>query len=189
MQVIKPSAVPAEPATSPLFTSEVSRQPILTPEMSQNFNLGIVNFPARVRNKMHTHSSDQVLFVTEGTGIIATETTQQEITVGDVVHIGRGKTLAWRDHALPLFPYCLNGQRQHDHPIRRLRRRSGLPPPLAGACQPLICRVASLLTLYSYSSDSMRSQRRPQGKKSIGSLPDRRKGDCLTSLIANGSRR
>jgi quercetin dioxygenase-like cupin family protein len=36
---------------------------------------------------MHTHSSDQVLFVTEGTGIIATETTQQEITVGDVVHI------------------------------------------------------------------------------------------------------
>jgi len=87
MKVIKPSAVPAEPATSPLFTGEVSRQPILTPEMSQNFNLGIVNFPVGVRNKMHTHSSDQVLFVTEGTGIIATETTQQEITVGDLVHI------------------------------------------------------------------------------------------------------
>ena len=87
MKVIKPSAVPAEPATSPLFTGEVSRQPIVTPEMSQHFNLGIVNFPAGVRNKMHTHSSDQVLFVTEGTGIIATETTQQEIAVGDVVHI------------------------------------------------------------------------------------------------------
>ena len=187
MQVIKPSAVPAEPATSPLFTSEVSRQPILTPEMSQNFNLGIVNFPAGVRNKMHTHSSDQVLFVTEGTGIIATETTQQEITVGDVVHIGRGKTLAWRDHALPLFPYCLNGQRQHDHPIRRLSRTSGLPR-WRGPARPLMSR-SKLATRYSYSSDSMRSQRRPQGKKSIGSLPDRRKGDCLTSLIANGSRR
>src|SRR6266853_3972125 len=87
MQIIKPAAVPAQPATSPLFTGEVSRQPILTPEMNQHFNLGIVNFPAGVRNKMHTHSSDQVLFVTEGTGIIATETTQQEITVGDVVHI------------------------------------------------------------------------------------------------------
>src|SRR5215471_7837493 len=87
MKIIQPSTVPAEPATSPLFTGEVSRQPILTPEMSQHFNLGIVNFPAGVRNKMHTHSSDQVLFVTEGTGIIATETTQQEITVGDVVHI------------------------------------------------------------------------------------------------------
>jgi quercetin dioxygenase-like cupin family protein len=82
-----PSAVPAEPATSPLFTGEVSRQPILTPEMSQHFNLGIVNFPAGVRNKMHTHSSDQVLFVTAGTGIIATETEEKEITVGDIVHI------------------------------------------------------------------------------------------------------
>ena len=39
MKIIQPSAVPAEPATSPLFTGEVSRQPILTPEMSQNFNL------------------------------------------------------------------------------------------------------------------------------------------------------
>jgi len=87
MKIIKPSAVPAEPATSPLFTGEVSRQPILTPEMSQNFNLGIVNFPAGVRNKMHTHSSDQVLFVTAGKGIIATETEEKEITVGDVVHI------------------------------------------------------------------------------------------------------
>src|SRR5262245_59453370 len=87
MKIIQPSAVPAEPATSPLFTGEVSRQPILTPEMSQNFNLGIVNFPAGVRNKMHTHSSDQVLFVTAGKGIIATETEEQEITVGDIVHI------------------------------------------------------------------------------------------------------
>jgi quercetin dioxygenase-like cupin family protein len=77
MKVVQPSAVPAEPATSSLFTGEVSRQPIVTPEMSQNFNVGIVNFPAGVRNKMHTHSSAPVLFVTEGTGIIATETTQQ----------------------------------------------------------------------------------------------------------------
>jgi len=35
MKILKPSAVPAEPATSPRFTGEVSRQPILTPEMSQ----------------------------------------------------------------------------------------------------------------------------------------------------------
>ena len=36
MNIIHPSAVPAEPATSPRFMGEVSRQPILTPEMSQN---------------------------------------------------------------------------------------------------------------------------------------------------------
>lgn len=88
MKVLKPSEIPAQDASSPLFTGgTVTRQPLLTPEMSQDFNLGIVNFSAGARNKMHTHTSDQVLFVTAGKGIIATETEQQVITVGDVVHI------------------------------------------------------------------------------------------------------
>ena len=63
------------------------RQTLLTPEASNDFNLGIVNFSPGARNKMHTHSSDQVLFVTAGKGIIATETEQQIIVPGDVVHI------------------------------------------------------------------------------------------------------
>jgi quercetin dioxygenase-like cupin family protein len=46
-----------------------------------------VNFPAGVRHRMHTHRRDQVLFVTAGTGMIATETEEQEITVGDIVQI------------------------------------------------------------------------------------------------------
>jgi quercetin dioxygenase-like cupin family protein len=88
MKVLKPSEIPAESAQSPLFTGgEVTRQPLVTAGMSDDFNINIVNFAAGARNKMHTHSSDQVLFVTAGTGIIATETTQQEITVGDVVHV------------------------------------------------------------------------------------------------------
>jgi quercetin dioxygenase-like cupin family protein len=88
MKVLKPDAIPAEPANSPLFTGgPVTRQTLLTPEMSNNFNLAVVNFSAGARNKMHTHSSDQVLFVTAGTGIIATETEEKEITVGDIVHI------------------------------------------------------------------------------------------------------
>ena len=72
MKVLKTDAIPAEPATSPLFTGgPVTRQTLLTPEMSNNFNLAIVNFSAGARNKMHIHSSDQVLFVTAGKGIIA----------------------------------------------------------------------------------------------------------------------
>jgi quercetin dioxygenase-like cupin family protein len=88
MKVLKPDEIPAESANSPLFTGgPVTRQPLLTAEMSNNFNLAIVNFSAGARNKMHTHSSDQVLFVTAGNGIIATQTHQEVITVGDVVHI------------------------------------------------------------------------------------------------------
>ena len=81
MKVHKPDEIPAQPVNAPLFTGgPVTRQTLLTPEASDYFNLGIVN-------KMHTHSSDQDLFVTAGKGIIATETEQQIITPGDVVHI------------------------------------------------------------------------------------------------------
>jgi hypothetical protein len=65
MKVLKPDAIPVEPANSPLFTgAPVTRQTLLTPEMSNYFNLAVVNFSAGARNKMHTQSSDQVLFVT-----------------------------------------------------------------------------------------------------------------------------
>jgi quercetin dioxygenase-like cupin family protein len=88
MKVLKPSEIPAQNASSPLFTGgEVTRQPLVTPEMGNNFNLGIVNFAPGARNKMHTHSSDQVLFVTAGEGIIATEAVQEVIKPGDIVHI------------------------------------------------------------------------------------------------------
>ena len=88
MKVIKPDAIPAESANTPLFTGgPVTRQTLLTPESSNYFNLAVVNFSAGARNKMHTHSSDQVLFVTAGKGIIATEAHQEVISVGDVVHI------------------------------------------------------------------------------------------------------
>jgi len=88
MKVLKPKDIPAQPADSPLFTGgPVTRQPMVTPEMSNDFNIGIVNFSAGARNKMHTHTSDQVLFVTAGKGIIATEAVQEVISVGDVVHI------------------------------------------------------------------------------------------------------
>jgi quercetin dioxygenase-like cupin family protein len=88
MKVLKPDKIPAESANSPLFTGgPVTRQPLITPEMSNDFNLAIVNFSAGARNKMHTHSSDQVLFVTAGKGIIATNSHQEVITIGDVVHI------------------------------------------------------------------------------------------------------
>src|SRR5947208_16759563 len=88
MKVHKPSEIPAQPVNAPLFTGgPVTRQTLLTPEASNDFNLGIVNFSAGARNKMHTHSSDQVLFVTAGKGIIATEMHQEVMSLGDVVHI------------------------------------------------------------------------------------------------------
>ncbi|MBA4395723.1 MAG: cupin domain-containing protein [Desulfobacca sp.] len=90
MKVVKIREVKKEPFTSPLFTGpEVTRQTLLSE--SQEFNVNMVNFGPGVRNKFHTHDSEQILIVTAGEGIIATETERQVITAGDVVIIPAGE--------------------------------------------------------------------------------------------------
>ena len=49
--------------------------------------MNIVNFGKGVRNKFHSHDHEQVLIVTAGKGIIATEEREVVITPGDVVLI------------------------------------------------------------------------------------------------------
>lgn len=76
--------VPQNPRTSPLFTgSDVTAQPLISE--GSDFSMGIVNFGKGVRNKLHMHASDQILIVTAGKGIVATEHEQREVTVGDVI--------------------------------------------------------------------------------------------------------
>ena len=91
MKVVKPSEVEKEKAGGALFTGEVSRQVVFQPGDSQSFNFGIVNFEAHSRNKMHRHTSDQLLIVTEGTGTVATEQEERIVTEGDIILIPAGE--------------------------------------------------------------------------------------------------
>ena len=75
MKVVKISDLPREPAVSPLFTGNVFRQAIVDPAESESFNFSVVNFSAGSRNKFHQHTSDQLLIITEGTGVVATDRT------------------------------------------------------------------------------------------------------------------
>ena len=92
MKVVKMSAVERTEGTAPLFTGPVGRQAILDPDDSNNFNFGIVHFGAGVRNKFHTHTSDQILLVTHGRGIVATEDEEHEVTGGTTIHVPAGET-------------------------------------------------------------------------------------------------
>ena len=86
MRVVKLGEVEKDNFFGPLFTgTDVSRQS-LWPD-SKEYNLYNVNFGKGVRNKFHAHDHEQILIVTAGKGIIATETEQQEITTGDIVVI------------------------------------------------------------------------------------------------------
>ncbi len=83
MHVVRMNDVPKTPRDTPLFTGEVTVQPLI-PE-GGDYNMAVVNFGKGVRNKFHTHESDQILIVTAGKGIVATESEQREVTVGDVI--------------------------------------------------------------------------------------------------------
>lgn len=90
MKVTHLTDVPAEERNTQTFTGPATLQSVVTDKESE-YNITYVHFPVGVRNRLHTHNHDQVLIVTEGTGIIATEDREVEITVGDIAVIPAGE--------------------------------------------------------------------------------------------------
>ena len=68
-----------------------TRQTIIPSGESANYNCSVVNFSQGCNTGWHTHDCDQVLIVVSGSGLVATETGQHEINVGDVAHIKAGE--------------------------------------------------------------------------------------------------
>ena len=68
-----------------IFVGEVTTQ---TPHPgSEHLNVTEVNFRHGARNRLHVHSTDQVLVITEGEGYVATRDEQHEVRPGDVAFI------------------------------------------------------------------------------------------------------
>jgi len=98
MKVIKIKEITKEPVeNNPMFTGPVTMQPIvgnvMKPDtgLTKNFAISQVNFARGVRNKFHTHSIEQILIVTKGKGIVATEKEQVTVGPGDVIFIPAGE--------------------------------------------------------------------------------------------------
>jgi len=91
MKVVKTSQLAKEPQVNPLFTGPVTMQTIVDKGMSEHFLIRQVNFAQGVRNKFHSHSMEQVLIVTEGRGIVATDTEEVTVTPGDVIFVAAGE--------------------------------------------------------------------------------------------------
>ena len=82
------AAEPIEGYTGPV---QRSRQTIIEPGGSDNFNCSVVNFSQGCTTGWHVHDCDQILIVTSGSGMVATENEQFEINVGDVVQVKAGE--------------------------------------------------------------------------------------------------
>jgi quercetin dioxygenase-like cupin family protein len=98
MRVLKISELPERPMDNATPIAGWSggpvsrtRQTIVGEGQSDNFRCNVVNFGAGATTGWHTHDCDQILVVTAGRGIVATEREEREIVAGDVVHIKAGE--------------------------------------------------------------------------------------------------
>ncbi len=91
MQVIRVEPGKRRPGNNPAFVGPVLTQDVVTDDMAQVLRVTEVTFPPGARNKWHMHAADQVLIVTEGRGVIATEAEERTIAPGDVVLIPAGE--------------------------------------------------------------------------------------------------
>ena len=88
MEIKKLTDVEAEEATSKLFEGKVTRQTVTE---GAQITVGHVNFSPGAKNVFHTHTTDQVLFVTEGKGIVATEKEERVVTPGTIIYFPAGE--------------------------------------------------------------------------------------------------
>lgn len=91
MRVIHSGEVEPQEAAGPIFIGKVTRQDLVTEQESSSFNLSNIIFAPGARNRFHRHSNDQVLIVTYGAGIVATEGGQVEVHQGDLILIPAGE--------------------------------------------------------------------------------------------------
>jgi quercetin dioxygenase-like cupin family protein len=80
-----------ERTTAPIFRGEVYRTGMVGEEQTKQLHLGVVRFAPGGKNVFHTHTYDQVLYITEGEGIVATEKEEQRVRAGDVAVIPAGE--------------------------------------------------------------------------------------------------
>jgi quercetin dioxygenase-like cupin family protein len=91
LKLIRVGKVKKEPHSGKLFTGPVTMQPIIGKELNGDLIIAQVNFGPGVRNKFHSHSSEQILIVTKGKGIVATENEQKTVVAGDIIFIPPGE--------------------------------------------------------------------------------------------------
>ena len=87
MWVKHTSPADRERTVDAIFRGEVERQGIIGGDVSTQLYVGEVTFKNGAANKWHIHTSDQVLIVTSGEGIVADEREERQVTAGDVAFI------------------------------------------------------------------------------------------------------
>ena len=90
MKVVRISDIEAQETTDKIFRGNVSIQRIIG-KSEDELRVIMVNFSPGGVNVFHTHTFDQILYVTEGTGIVATDNEKVTVTPGTIIFIPAGE--------------------------------------------------------------------------------------------------
>lgn len=90
MRIERPSPDKRRRGEGDIFIGEVESQPVIGDE-ARDLRLNEVTFHDGARNKLHTHTTDQILVVTAGEGIVATEHEEHAVRAGDIAYIPAGE--------------------------------------------------------------------------------------------------
>jgi quercetin dioxygenase-like cupin family protein len=91
MKVIRISEVKAEESTSHLFVGKVLRQQLIDEKTADQLLLSLGTFSPGAKTLWHTHPTEQVLYIVEGMGIVATEAEEVIATPGTILYIPAGE--------------------------------------------------------------------------------------------------
>lgn len=92
MKVVSMRDAARVPATGDLFVGPVERQAFVGEDDSAQLRVNVVTFKSGAVNKLHSHSFDQVLVITEGDGIVQVEgQPERRVAVGDVIFVPAGE--------------------------------------------------------------------------------------------------
>lgn len=92
MKIISINDVEKIEATSALFIGgKVEAQRLIDDKVAEGLKVSLIFFSPGAKNKLHTHTFEQVLWVTGGKGILATEKEEHVLTPGMVAYIPAGE--------------------------------------------------------------------------------------------------
>ena len=92
MKIVKISDIKAEESTIDLFTGgKVYTQNLIGETDSEQSRVSMINFKPGAKTKVHTHEFDQVLYVTEGKGIVAAGDEEHVVTPGTIILFPAGE--------------------------------------------------------------------------------------------------
>jgi quercetin dioxygenase-like cupin family protein len=89
MEIIRHEEPPVY--TAPGLIGTVRLRAIVGDEQTEQRGVFLEHFDPGARNRPHTHNFDQVLYILDGEGIVATDTEEHRVYLGDLVVVPAGE--------------------------------------------------------------------------------------------------